>query len=50
MGNAKGLCSPHLHFEIAMNITGNRSKEYDTQTNRLGYKINPVVLAKQMGK
>ncbi|OCG19519.1 MULTISPECIES: M23 family metallopeptidase [unclassified Gilliamella] len=42
-GNAKKCLNPHLHFEIAMKITGNRSTAYDTQTNRLGFKINPAL-------
>ncbi|WP_238610635.1 M23 family metallopeptidase, partial [Candidatus Schmidhempelia bombi] len=45
-GNARGCLNPHLHFEIAMKQTGNRSNVYDTQTNRLGFKINPAFFVK----
>jgi murein DD-endopeptidase MepM/ murein hydrolase activator NlpD len=41
-GNAKGLCNPHLHFEIAMRKTGNRTWTNNKQKDRLAYKINPA--------
>ncbi|WP_085166049.1 M23 family metallopeptidase [Gilliamella bombi] len=41
-GNAKGLCNPHLHFEIAMNQNGNRTNTGSLQKDRLAYKINPA--------
>ena len=41
-GNAKGLCNPHLHFEIAMKKNGNRTYTKNTQNDRLAYKINPA--------
>ncbi|MWP48037.1 M23 family metallopeptidase [Gilliamella sp. Pas-s27] len=41
-GNAKGLCNPHLHFEIAMKKTGNRTDTSNLQKDRLAYKINPA--------
>ncbi|OCG19301.1 MULTISPECIES: M23 family metallopeptidase [unclassified Gilliamella] len=41
-GNAKGLCNPHLHFEIAMKKNGNRTHTGNLQKDRLAYKINPA--------
>jgi murein DD-endopeptidase MepM/ murein hydrolase activator NlpD len=41
-GNAKGLCNPHLHFEIAMKKNGNRTNTGNLQKDRLAYKINPA--------
>jgi murein DD-endopeptidase MepM/ murein hydrolase activator NlpD len=41
-GNAEGLCNPHLHFEIAMRKTGNRTWTNNKQKDRLAYKINPA--------
>ena len=41
-GNAKGLCNPHLHFEIAMKKNGNRTNTKNAQNDRLAYKINPA--------
>jgi murein DD-endopeptidase MepM/ murein hydrolase activator NlpD len=39
-GNAKGLCNPHFHFEIAMKKNGNRTNTGNLQKDRLAYKIN----------
>ncbi|WP_294966821.1 M23 family metallopeptidase [uncultured Gilliamella sp.] len=41
-GNAKGFCNPHLHLEIAMNQTGNRTYTSDKEKDRLAFKINPA--------
>ena len=40
-GNAKGVCNPHLHLEIAMNATSNTIKD-GTPNGKLAFKINPA--------
>ena len=43
-GNAKDYPNTHLHLEIAMKISNNRSEnEPNTAKARLGYKINPAL-------